>query len=74
MLAILRAYIYFLHIQLQVAAAYFAQMYIDTCVRAKICCHRDYYTMVETKMKALICYLYFAPGGCKRHHLLYTVG
>ena len=49
MLAILRAYIYILHIQLQVAAAYLAQMYIDTCARAKICCRRNYYTMVRIK-------------------------
>jgi hypothetical protein len=37
------------------AAACLAQMYMDTCARAKICCHRNYYTMVEKKMKAFIC-------------------
>jgi hypothetical protein len=65
MLAILRAYIYFMHIQLQVAAAYLAQMYINTCVRAKICHRRNYYTIVRRKIKA---------GGYKRHVLLYTEG
>jgi hypothetical protein len=59
----------------QVAAASPAQMYIDTCVRAKICCRRDNYTMGRKKMKALICDLHhgiMATGGCKRHYLLYT--
>jgi GH25 family lysozyme M1 (1,4-beta-N-acetylmuramidase) len=37
-----------------VAAAYLAQVCIDACVRAKICCRREYYTMVRKKMKAFI--------------------